>query len=84
MSILPHWNETKMTNLSGTHTICGKLLQNFNIHRWHCGPCFFCDCYDITLLTKGEGPHLLATGGRTMNSVWTNKVVFFQGHMCEY
>ena len=22
----------------------------------------FCDCYDITLLTKGEGPHLLATG----------------------
>ena len=44
----------------------------------------FCDCYDITLLIKGEGPHLLATGRQTMNSVWTNKVVFFQGHMCEY
>ena len=33
----------------------------------------FCDCYDI-----------MATGRQTMNSVWTNKVVFFQGHMCEY
>ena len=40
--------------------------------------------FDITLLTKGEGPHLLATGRQTMNSVWTNKVMFFQGHMCEY
>ena len=44
----------------------------------------FCDCSDITLLIKGEGPHLLTDGRQTMNSVWTNKVVFFQGHMCEY
>ena len=44
----------------------------------------FNDCYDNTLLTKGEGPHLLATGRQTMKSVWTNKVVFFYGHMCEY
>ena len=44
----------------------------------------FCDCPDITLLIEGEGPHLLANGRQTMNSVLTNKVVFFQGHMCEY
>ena len=44
----------------------------------------FCDCFDITLLIKGEGPHLLTDGRQTMNSVWTNKVVFFQGHMCEF
>ena len=43
-----------------------------------------CDCSDITLLIKGQGPHLLANRRQTMNSVWTNKVVFFQGHMCEY
>ena len=72
MSILPHQNETKMTNLGGTHTIRGTVGH------------VSCDCYDIMLLTKEEGPHLLATERRTMNSVWTNKVVFFQGHMCEY
>ena len=44
----------------------------------------FNDCFDNTLLTKGQGPHLLATGRQTMKSVWTNKVVFFHGHMCEY
>ena len=44
----------------------------------------FCDCYDITLLTKGEGQNLLVIGRQTMNSVWTNKVVFFLVHMCEY
>ena len=44
----------------------------------------FYDCSDIMLLIKGEGPHLLANGRQTMNSVWTNEVVFFQGHMCEY
>ena len=83
MSILSQRNETKMMNLGGTHTTCGQSLPNFNIHSWYCGPCF-CDCYDIMLLTKGEGPHLLATGRQAMNSVYTNKVVFFQGHMCEY
>ena len=40
MSILLHQSETKMTNLGGTHTTHGKLLLNFNIHRWHCGLCF--------------------------------------------
>ena len=83
MSILPHRNKTKMTNLSGTHTIHGKLLQILTFIGGTMGH-VFCDCYDITLLTKGEGPHLLATRRQTMNSVWTNKVVFFQGHMCEY
>ena len=83
MSILLHQNETQMTDLSGTCTTHGKSLPNFSIHMQHCGPCF-CECYDITLLTKGEGPHLLATGRQTMNSVWTNKVMFFQRHMCEH
>ena len=73
----------KMTDLGGAHTTRGNLLSNLNIYRWHCGPCF-CDSYNIMLLTKGEGPHLLDTGRQTMNSVWTNEVVFFQGHMCEY
>ena len=41
----------------------------------------FCDCPDITLLIEGEGPHLLANGEQTTNSVSTNKVVFFQGHV---
>ena len=71
-----------MMDLGGTHTTDGKSLPNVNIHRWHCGPCF-CGCYDNILL-KGEGADLLATGRQTMNSVWTNKVVFCQGHMCKY
>ena len=81
MSILPHRNETKTTNLSGTCTTNGKSILTF---IGGTVGYIFCDCYDITLLTKGEGPHLLATGRGTMNSVWINKVVFFQGHMCEY
>ena len=81
MSTLLYWNETKMTDLGRTCTTCSKLLQNFiGSTVGH----VFCDCSDITLLIKGEGPHLLANGKRTMNSVWTNKVVVFQGHMCEY
>ena len=44
----------------------------------------FCDYSDITLLTKGERQHLLANERQTMNFVWTNKVVLFQAHMCEY
>ena len=67
MSTLPYQNEMKMTDLGRTRTIRSKLLQNFNIHRWHCGPCF-CDCPDITLLIEGEGPHLLANGRQTMKS----------------
>ena len=83
MSILPHRNEMKVTGLGGTvlhmashyqilTSIGGTVSHVFN------------DCYDNTLLTKGEGPHLLATGRQTMKSVWTNKVVFFHEHMCEY
>ena len=44
-----------MTDLSGTHygflTFIGGIVGHV-----------FCDSYDIMLLTKGEGPHLLATG----------------------
>ena len=40
MSTLPYRNETKTTDLGGTHTIRDKSLPNFNIHRWHCGPCY--------------------------------------------
>ena len=43
-----------------------------------------CGHYDIMFLIGGEGPHLLATGRQTMNSVQTNKVVFCQGHMYEH
>ena len=81
MSILPHWNETKMTDLGGPvlHVAsCYQILMFIGGTVGH----VFCDSYDITLLTKGEGPHLLATG--TQTELWTNKVVFFQGHMCEY
>ena len=79
MSTLSYWNETKMTDLSGTHTTRSKstFIGGTVGH-------VFCDCSDIMLLIKGEGPHLLANGRQTMNSVWTNKVVFLQGHMCEY
>ena len=72
-----------MTDLSGSHNTCSKSLQILTFIGGTVGH-VFCDCSDITLLIKGEGPHLLANGRRTMNSVWTNKVMFFQGHKCEY
>ena len=83
MSTLPYWNEMKMMDLGGTRTIHSSHYKILTF-MWHCGPCFFFDCPDITLLIEGEGPHLLADGRQTMNSVLTNKVVFFQGHMSEY
>ena len=68
----------KTTDLSETCTT--QVLTNFSSTVGHA----FCDCSDIMLLTKGEGPQLLANGRQTMYPVWTNKVVFFQEHMCEY
>ena len=61
MSILPHQNETKMMNLSRTHTIHGKYYKILTFIGGTVGH-VFCDYYDIMLLTKGERPHLLATG----------------------
>ena len=83
MSTVPYQNETKTTDLGGTCTTHGMSLPNFKVH-WVALWAMFFVTYDITPLTKGEGPHLLATRRQTMSSVWTNKVVFFQGHMCEY
>ena len=83
MSILLHWmKQRQRTSVEPILHVasCYQILTFIGGTVDH----VFCDCYDITLLTKGEGPHLLATGRQTMNSVWTNKVMFFQGHMCEY
>ena len=62
MSILPHWNETKLTDLGGTHAL--HMASHYQILTIIGGTVghVFCDCYDNTLLTKGEGSHLLATG----------------------
>ena len=51
----------KTTDLSGTCTTCSKSLQNFTFIGGTVGH-VFCDCSDIMLLFKGEGPHLLANG----------------------
>ena len=83
MSILPHQKEMKMIDLVEPILHMGSPYQILTFKGGTVGH-VFCDCYDNTFLTKGEGPHLLATGRQTMNSVWTNKIVFFQGHMCKY
>ena len=67
MSILLHQNETKTTNLSGTVLHVASHYQILTFIGGTVGH-VFCDL-NITLLTKGEGPHLLATGRQTMNSV---------------
>ena len=54
MSILPHQNETKTMNLSGTHATCSIYYQILTFIGGTVGH-VFCDCYDIMLLTKGEG-----------------------------
>ena len=84
MSTLPYRNEMKMMDLGGTRTIC--ISSHYKILPLIGGTVgdVFCDCPGITLLIEGEGPHLLANWRRTLNFVLTNKVVFFQGHMCEY
>ena len=59
MSTLFYWNETKTMDLGGAilHTAsCYKILTFIGGTVGH----VFCDCSDITLLIKGEGPHLLA------------------------
>ena len=74
MSTLSYWNETSVE-------LVLHVASHYKILTFIGGTVghVFCDCSDITLLIKGEGPHLLANGRRTMN-----KVVFFQGHMYEY
>ena len=67
MSTVPYQNETKMTDLSGTHTTHDKSLPILTIIGGTVGHVSG-DCYDITLLTKREGPHLLVNGRQTMKS----------------
>ena len=43
-----------MMNLSGTHTTCGNSYQILTLIGGTVGHAF-CDCYDITLFTKGIG-----------------------------
>ena len=50
----------KMTDLGGTYATYSTLLPNFMFTGGTVCH-IFCDCYDITLLTRGEGPHLLVT-----------------------
>ena len=77
MSTLPYQNETKMADLMEPilHVAsCYKILTFIGGTVGH----VFCDCSDITLLIKGEGPHLLTDGRQTMNSVGPTKLCSFR------
>ena len=48
------------------------------------GIVFFYDCYEITLVTVGEGPHFSAIVEQTMDFDQTKCAMFFQGHNNEF
>ena len=48
------------------------------------GDCVFCDCYEIMLVTIGEGPHFSAIVEQTMDFDQTRCAMFFQEHNNEF
>ena len=58
--ILPHQNETKMTDLGGTHIMYGKSIVILTLGGGATS-CIICGRYEIMLFEKGVGPKLAAS-----------------------
>ena len=63
MSTVPYWKETKMMDLVERILHVTSHYQILTFIDGTVGH-VFCDCYDIMLLTKGEGPHCWLLGGK--------------------